>query len=118
MQENNNDNFDSYIIQKLKKRLLQHYGSSFIVTNSINTTRSVYSSNINIHTTMNTAANYKQTLHDTELMNMTDSDEKLLGRAAEILLKDIRKVEGTEINPLNPENISNTAVKLFESHMF
>ena len=42
-------------------------------------------------------------LHDTDLMNVTDSDEKLLRRAAEILLKDIGKVEGIEINPLNPE---------------
>ena len=50
-------------------------------------------------------------LHDTELMNVTDSDEKLLCRAGEILLKDIRKVEGIEINPLNPENISTTAVE-------
>ena len=41
-------------------------------------------------------------------MNVTDSDEKLRRRAAEILLKDIGKVEGIEINPLNPENISNT----------
>ena len=44
-------------------------------------------------------------------MNMTDSDEKLLHRAAEIVLKDIGKVEGIEINPLNPENISTTAVE-------
>ena len=48
-------------------------------------------------------------LHDTELMNATDSDEKLMRRAAEILLKDIGNVEGIVINPLNPENISNTA---------
>ena len=44
-------------------------------------------------------------------MNMTDSDEKLLHRAAEIVLKDIGKVEGIEINPLNPENISTSAVE-------
>ena len=44
-------------------------------------------------------------------MNVTDSDEKMVHRAAEILLKDIRKVEEKEINPLNPENISNTAVE-------
>ena len=58
---------------------------------------------------------------------MIDSDKKLLGMAAEVLLKDIEKVEGIEINPLNPKNISNTAVdefcsrnfkKLFESHVF
>ena len=83
LQESKYENFDSYTTQKLKKRLLQHYGSSIIVTNSINTTQSVYSSNINIHTAINTAANYKQMLHDTELMNVTDSDEKLLRRAAE-----------------------------------
>ena len=53
-------------------------------------------------------------LHDTELMNVADdSDKKLLGMAAEILLKDIEKVEGIEINPLNPKNISNTAVDEF-----
>ena len=90
---------------------MQHYGSSIIVTNSINTTQSVYSSNINIHTAINTAANYKQMLHDTELMNVIDSDERLLRRVAKILLKDIGKVEGIEINPLNPKNISNTAVE-------
>ena len=38
-------------------------------------------------------------------------DEKLLGRAAEILLKDTGKIEGIETNPLNPENLSNTAVE-------
>ena len=50
-------------------------------------------------------------LHDTELMNVTDSDETLQRRVAENLLKDIRKIEGVEINPLNPENISNTAAE-------
>ena len=110
LQENNYEHFDSYTTQKLK-RLLQQYGSSIIVANCINTTQSVCNSNIHIHTTLNTAANYNQMLHDTDLMNVTDSDEKLLRRAAEILLKDIGKVEGIEINPLNPENISNTAVE-------
>ena len=38
-------------------------------------------------------------------------DEKLLSRAAEILLKDTGKTEGIERNPLNPENLSNTAVE-------
>ena len=90
---------------------MQHYGSFIIVTNSINTTQSVYSSNINILTAINTATNDKQILHDTELMNMTDSDEKLLRRAAETLLKDIRKVEGIEINPLNRKSIPNAAVE-------
>ena len=37
----------------------------------------------------------------------------MLRRAAEILLKDIEKVEDIEINPLNPQNISNTAVEEF-----
>ena len=82
---------------------MQHYGSSIIVTNSINTTQ--------IHTEINTAANYKQMLHDTEFMNVTSLDEKLQPWAAENLLKDIGKVEGIETNPLNPENISNTAVE-------
>ena len=50
-------------------------------------------------------------LHDTEVMNVTDSDEKLLCRAAEILWKDIGKVEGIEIKQLNTENVSNTAVE-------
>ena len=50
-------------------------------------------------------------LQDIELINVTDSDEKLLRRAAEILLKDIGKVEGIEINLLNPENISNIVVE-------
>ena len=39
LQENNYENFDWQTTQKLKKRLLQHYGSSIIVTNSINTTQ-------------------------------------------------------------------------------
>ena len=42
-------------------------------------------------------------LYDTQLMNVPNSDEKLLRRAAGILLKDVGKVEGIEINPLNPE---------------
>ena len=50
-------------------------------------------------------------LQGTELINMADSDEKLLRRAAEILLKDIGKVESIEINLLNPENISNTVAE-------
>ena len=50
-------------------------------------------------------------LHDAEVMNVTDSDEKLLCRAAEILWKDIGKVEGIEIKQLNTENVSNTAVE-------
>ena len=50
-------------------------------------------------------------LHDSEFINVTDSKEKLLRRAAETLLKDIGKIESIEINALNPENISNTAVE-------
>ena len=36
-------------------------------------------------------------LHDTQIMNVTDADEKLLRQAVEIFLKDIGKV--IEINP-------------------
>ena len=50
-------------------------------------------------------------LHDTEFMNVTGLDEKLLRWAAENLLKDIGKVEGIGTNPLQPQNISNTAVE-------
>ena len=50
-------------------------------------------------------------LHDSEFINATDSKEKLLRRTAETLLKDIGKIESIEINALNPENISNTAVE-------
>ena len=82
-----------------------------LVTNSIKTAQSVYSSNMNVYTALDTASNYKQMLHDTELMNAINSDKKLLRRTAEILLKGNAKVEGIEIKPLNPENISNTAVE-------
>ena len=36
-------------------------------------------------------------LHDTQIVNVTDADEKLLRGAVKILLKDIGKV--IEINP-------------------
>ena len=39
---------------------------------------------------------------------MTASDQKLRRRTAEILLKDIGKVEDIEVNPPNRDNVSNT----------
>ena len=37
--------------------------------------------------------------------------KKMVRRASEIFSKNIGKVEGRERNPLNPENISNTAAE-------
>ena len=50
-----------------------------MVANSINMTQSVYSSNIHIHTAVNTAANYNQMLHDTELMNVIQMKNCCIG---------------------------------------
>ena len=79
LQENNYEHFDSYTTQKLKKDCCNSMDLPFMVANSINMTQSVYSSNIHIHTAVNTAANYNQMLHDTELMNVIQMKNCCIG---------------------------------------
>ena len=104
------EHFESYTTQKLKNRLSKHYGSKIILTDCINTLQSIYSSDISIADAINIAANYKQALKDNELINVDETENIILDRAAEILLKKIQEVDGISINPLSPEDISTTAV--------
>ena len=66
------DDYDAYTSQKLKQRLVKHYGSSICVTQEINQTQSIYSSNTCITEVINIAANYKQMIKDRELIENVD----------------------------------------------
>ena len=111
LQDKEYEHFNLYATQKLKQRLIKRYGSSVKFTETVNAAQSMYSSQISISDIINAAATYKQLVKDNELINVDESEDKLLNRAADILIRDIRNVEGISINPLDPADISIDVVK-------
>ena len=105
------ENSDSYTVQKLKNKLTKHYGSLIKFTESSHTRQAIYSSQISISDVINIASAYKQSLKEKELTDVEYCNQKILEKAANILLSDIREVEGISLNPLNPEDISNTVIE-------
>ena len=106
LQEKNYQHFSSYSTQRLKVRLIKHYGSSISFTGTQNSRQAMYNSNIKISDAINAAATYKQLVKDKEIMDVEDNDEKVLQRAADILVRDIRRVQGISVNPLDPADVS------------
>ena len=111
------DDYDAYTSQKLKQRLVKHYGSSICVTQEINQTQSIYSSNTCITEVINIAANYKQMIKDRELIENVDvRTEQLIERVVGILKSDIQNVKGIPILPLDPEDISRETIESLVPH--
>ena len=56
---------------------------------------------------INIAAKHKQMLKDKDMIENPDvNEEKILQRAAVILLNEINEVETISIHPLNPDDVS------------
>ena len=75
------------------------------------TNQFVYSSSISIPEVLNIATNYKRELKDCELIDEpSDCKNKVLKRAANILISDIENVAGVTIPPWDPRSISRVVV--------
>ena len=101
------DNYDAYTTQKLKQRLIKHYGSSVKFTESKTSPQAMYSSNISISDVINVAATYKQLIKDKELMEVDESEEKLVSRVADMIIDEIRGIDGISVKPLDLKDIAN-----------
>ena len=110
LEEKEYDNYDAYTTQKLKQRLIKHYGSSIKFTESKTSPQAMYSSNISISDVINVAATYKQLIKDKKLMEVYESEEKLVSRVADIIIDEIRGIDGISIKPLDPKDIINEKV--------
>ena len=99
--------YDSYTPQKLRARILNHYGSRICITEEINRPPCIYNSGTLIGDVINIAAKHKQMLKDKDMIENPDiNEEKILQRAAVILLNEINEVETIPIHPLHPDDIS------------
>lgn len=110
LEEKEYDNYDAYTTQKLKQRLIKHYGSSVKFTESKTSPQAMYSSNISISDVINVAATYKQLIKDNELMEVDESEEKLVSRVADMIIDEIRGIDGISVKPLDPKDITNEKV--------
>ena len=119
LKEENYEGFDAYTTQKLKLRITSHYGSKVCFTNEINQKQFVYNSDVSIANAINVAANYKQMLSDNQLIENSESNViKILERAAEILKREIKSVDGISIHPLDPADISEVKIDALVPEMF
>ena len=111
LREKNYDTYESYTTQKLKHKLLTHYGSKICITSEINQGQFLYSSSINISEVFELAADYKQMLRDKELIESSDTrTDMLLERTAELLKVDISNTKGISTQPLDPMDITDERV--------
>ena len=104
--------YDSYTSQKLRNKIMAHYGSTVKITDEVNRPPYVYDSNIAVGEMINLAQQYKQMLKNKELLEESPriTEQMILERAANILLRDIDNTEGIDLNPLNSECISEKKV--------
>ena len=106
LRENEYDSYDSYTQQKLRNRIIKHYGSRVCITNEANKSLCIYDSKTSLADVINIAATHKRMLKDKEIIeDIHTSDEKILKRAVEILKRDISDITSISIHPLNPEDI-------------
>ena len=64
----------------------------------------MYSCNISISDAFNVAATYKQLIKDKELMEVDESEEKLVSRVADMIIDEIRGIDGISVKPLDPKD--------------
>ena len=107
LKEKNYEMYDSYTPQKLRTRILNHYGSRICITEEINRPPCTYNSGTLIGDVINIAAKHKQMLKGKDMIieNPDINEEKILQRAAVILLNEINEVETIPIHPLNPDDV-------------
>ena len=106
LKEEDYENYEAYTTQKLKNKLLKHYGAAISFSGNINTEQYVFSSQISIYEALNTATNYKRLLKDEKLIFVDENEDVILKKAIQILSRDIDSTEGISIKPLNPSDVS------------
>ena len=95
-----------YTTQKLKNKLLKHYGAAISFSGNISTEQYVFSSQISIYEALNTATNYKRLLKDQKIIFVDENEDVILRKAIHILSRGIDSTEGISIKPLNPSDVS------------
>ena len=113
LQQEEYENFDSYTVQKLRTKIEKHYGNRICFTDEPHKRRSVYNSQISIADAINTAFAYKKLLNDQSLVTDTErtTEKQIILRAAELLINEIKDVEGISVHPLNPDDISQSTAE-------
>ena len=113
LKEDEYENFDSYTIQSLKQKIINHYQDDVCIEYS-STARSqyVYHSSVSVADVINIAAEFKKKQSDLKMINETAerSKDKTLKLAASLLSDDIKKVDGIQIHPLDPDSISSHVI--------
>ena len=66
----------------------------------------MYSSNISISDVINVAATYKQLIKGKELMEVDEREEKLVSQVANMIINEIRGIDGISVKPLDPKDKS------------
>ena len=72
--------------------------------------QAMYSSIISISDVIDKAATSKQLIKDKELMEVDESEEKLVSRVADMIIDEIRGIDGISVKPLDPKDITNEKV--------
>ena len=103
--------FDSYSWARLQQRLVKYHSSEICFDEVKLTNQFVYSSSISVPEVPIIAANYKRELKDRELIDEpSDSKNKVLKRAANIIMSDIENVDIATVHPLDPRSISRVVI--------
>ena len=102
------DTANNYVAQRLKDRIIKHYGKkvTFAQSSRKNESQFVYNSNIDIQNVINLEL-LTDELHE-EIVN--DYKSNIIYHAASILRKEISSVKGIIKEPLNPDDISKKTI--------
>ena len=106
--------YESYTTQKLKAKLLKHYGNKVKITDEGNDTQSVFSSDVSMADAINCAVKFKQLTKNLEIFSTPENegrDKRMVERAGQIIKADIADVRGINIHPLDQEDITDKKVK-------
>ena len=107
MKLENYEQYESYTAQKLRFRLSNHYGDKIRITEEVNRSIFIYSSEVRIVDMINIAQSYKQMIKDKELSETETRkrEEKILERAAVLLVEELAETDSISIDPQVPEDV-------------
>ena len=103
----NSEQCESHTAQKLRFKWSNHYGDKIRITEEVNRSFFIYSSEVRIGDMINIAQFYKQVIKDKELSETEPRkhEEKILERAAVILPEELAETDLLSIEPPVPEDV-------------
>ena len=115
------DTANNYVAQRLKDRIIKHYGKkiTFAQSSRKNESQFVYNSNIDVQNVINVASELKNINKPADLELLTDElHEKIVNdyksdviyHAPSVLRQEISSVKGIIIEPLNPDDITEKTI--------